>query len=187
MCHEAQSLHLRYGLDIALSTLNSCRHLHESKTRFPVGRLIPFPGRESHPLKAPGLPWRTEVGSQIKINDACLPFHDRFVHSENRFLSCPLRSVSVRPRLEVSFEDRLQDELERTLDHTVTNGRNRKHADLGSPVFRNLLFSYPHGLIRVVDQFVLNLFQKTSLPLSSMASNVTPLTSRAPSLFFGIP
>ena len=29
MCHEAQSLHLRYGLDIALSTLNSCRHLHE--------------------------------------------------------------------------------------------------------------------------------------------------------------
>lgn len=37
MCHEAQSLHLRYGLDIALSTLNSCRHLHEPKTRFPVG------------------------------------------------------------------------------------------------------------------------------------------------------
>ena len=31
MCHEAQSLHLRYGLDIALSTLNSCRHLHEPK------------------------------------------------------------------------------------------------------------------------------------------------------------
>src|SRR5713101_8191263 len=56
---------------------------------------------------------------------------------------------------------RLQDELERSLDHSVTNGRNRKHADLGSPVFRNLLFSYPHGLIRVVDQFVLNLFQKT--------------------------
>src|SRR4029077_16156555 len=44
MCHEAQSLHLRYGLDIALSTLNSCRHLHESKTRFPVGRLFPFRG-----------------------------------------------------------------------------------------------------------------------------------------------
>src|SRR5437879_12654697 len=91
ICHEAQSLHLRYGLDIALSTLNSCRHLHESKTRFPVVRLIPFPVRESHPLKPAGLPWRTEVGSQIKIDDACLPFHDRFVHSEHRFLSCPLR------------------------------------------------------------------------------------------------
>ena len=95
MCHEAQSLHLRYGLDIALSTLNSCRYLHEPKTRFPVGRLFPFPGREFHPLKAPGLAWRTEVGSQIKINDACLLFHDCLVHSEHRFLSCPLRSVSI--------------------------------------------------------------------------------------------
>jgi hypothetical protein len=28
----------------ALSTLNSCRHLHEPKTRFPVGRLFPFRG-----------------------------------------------------------------------------------------------------------------------------------------------
>ena len=60
MTHEAQSLHLRYGLDIALSTLNSSRYLNEPKTRFPVGRLFPLPGRESHPLKAPGLAWRTE-------------------------------------------------------------------------------------------------------------------------------
>src|SRR5664280_1450716 len=64
-CHEAQSLHLRYGLHIALSTLNSCRYLHESKTRFPVGRLFPFPGRELHPLKAPGLPWRTEAAFDV--------------------------------------------------------------------------------------------------------------------------
>lgn len=42
--HEAQSLHLRYGLRIALSTLNPCRYLHEPKTRFPVGRLFPLAG-----------------------------------------------------------------------------------------------------------------------------------------------
>lgn len=60
MTHEAQSLHLRYGLDIALSTLNSSRYLNEPETRFPVGRLFPLPGRESHPLEAPGLAWRTE-------------------------------------------------------------------------------------------------------------------------------
>ena len=30
-----------------------------------------------------------------------------------------------------------------------------------APVLRDLLFSYPHGLIRMLDQFVLNLFQKT--------------------------
>src|SRR5215469_3633692 len=42
MCHEAQSLHLRYGLGIALSTLSPCRYLHEPKTRFLVERLVPL-------------------------------------------------------------------------------------------------------------------------------------------------
>src|ERR1022692_3339622 len=69
MTHEAQSLHLRYGLVIALSTLNSSRYLHEPKTRFPVGRLFPLPGRELHPLKAPGLSWRTEDSSKGSVGD----------------------------------------------------------------------------------------------------------------------
>lgn len=68
MYNEALSLHLRYGLDIALSTLNSCRYLHEPKTRFPVGWLIPFPGREFHPLEAPGLTWRTKKLFQVHIH-----------------------------------------------------------------------------------------------------------------------
>ena len=65
-----------YGLDIALSTLNSCRCLHEPKTRFPVGRLFPFPRRESHPLKAPGLPWRTGKYHELlnKVLDRDLRF-----------------------------------------------------------------------------------------------------------------
>src|SRR6516164_4631897 len=67
LSHEAQSLHLRYGLGIALSTLNSCRCLHEPKTRFPVGWLFPFPGREFHPLEAPGLTWRTKVRSNVNF------------------------------------------------------------------------------------------------------------------------
>jgi hypothetical protein len=44
-------------------------YLHEPKTRFPVRRLFPFLGRELHPLKAPGLSWRTEVPRQINIDD----------------------------------------------------------------------------------------------------------------------
>jgi hypothetical protein len=67
MYNEALSLHLRYGLDIALSTLNSCRYLHEPKTRFPVRWLVPFPGREFHPLKAPGLTWRTEELFEVEV------------------------------------------------------------------------------------------------------------------------
>jgi len=42
--HEAQSLHLRYGLPLALPTLSPCRCLHEPKARFPVGRLFPLAG-----------------------------------------------------------------------------------------------------------------------------------------------
>ena len=40
--HEAQSLHLRYGPDVALPTLSPCRYLHAPKARFQVGRLIPL-------------------------------------------------------------------------------------------------------------------------------------------------
>src|SRR5262249_3211364 len=38
--HEAQSLHVRYGPDVALPTLSPCRYLHAPKARFQVGRLI---------------------------------------------------------------------------------------------------------------------------------------------------
>jgi hypothetical protein len=41
-CNEAQSLHLRYGLDVALPTLSPCCCLHEPKARFQVRRLVPL-------------------------------------------------------------------------------------------------------------------------------------------------
>jgi hypothetical protein len=40
--NEAQSLHLRYGLDVARPTLSPCRYLHEPKARFQVGWLLPL-------------------------------------------------------------------------------------------------------------------------------------------------
>ncbi len=72
--NEAQSLHLRYGLDVARPTLSPCRYLHEPKVRFQVGPLIP--GREFHPLEAPGLAWRTEKFLQIKVHDEPIAFGD---------------------------------------------------------------------------------------------------------------
>jgi hypothetical protein len=83
-----------------------------------VRRLVPFPGREFHPLEAPGLAWRTEVDPQVKIDDSCFSLINRFGHSVYRFMRCPFRSVSIRPRLEISFEDWFQDELECSLDQT---------------------------------------------------------------------
>lgn len=78
MYNEAPSLHLRYGLDIALSTLNSCRYLHEPKTRFPVEWLCSLSGRESHPLEAPGLPWRTEECFECHFGGAVEIVADEF-------------------------------------------------------------------------------------------------------------
>src|ERR1700752_2702332 len=94
-CHEAQSLHVCYGLDIALSTLNSCRCLHEFKTRFPVGRLFPFPGRESHPLKTPGLPWRTEVGTEICVYDFSMAGVDQLMDVSYRVQCAAVSPIGV--------------------------------------------------------------------------------------------
>src|SRR5215469_14123312 len=102
-----------------------------------------------------------EIGSQIQIDDARLLFDNRLGHPVDRCMGCPVRTVSIRPRLEVRFEDRLQDELQRPLDHTIPDSRNRQNADFRASVLRNFLLPDPHGPIRVRDQFVPNLLQKT--------------------------
>ena len=86
---------------------------------------------------------KIKVGAQVDVDDASLLLKDRLSHSAYRLMCCPFRSVSIGPRLEIRFKDRLQDELERSLDHAVTDGRNRKDADLVAPVFRNLFLPYP--------------------------------------------
>src|SRR5260370_13624350 len=75
-----------------------------------------------------------EVGPQVNVNDSRLALHYRLSHPVHRLMSCPFRSVSVRPRLEISFEDRLQNELECPLNHTITDCRD-DHPELHlSPV-----------------------------------------------------
>src|SRR5580704_11601687 len=102
-----------------------------------------------------------EVGSEVKIDDAGFALINRLGHSVYRFMRCPFRSVSIRPRLEISFEDRFQDELEPSLNHAITDRGNREDADLSAPVLRYLLLPCSHGPIRVGDQFVSNLLKKT--------------------------
>src|ERR1700745_1638617 len=103
-CHEAQSLHVCYGLDIALSTLSSCRCLHEPKTRFPVGRLFPFPGRESHPLEAPGLSWRTKEGAEICIYDFFMASVDQLMNVSYCVQCAAVFPIGVLLRLQVGLE-----------------------------------------------------------------------------------
>src|ERR1035438_6898531 len=90
-----------------------------------------------------------EIGAEVKIKNACLVSHNRFSHTVDRLMCCPIRPVSVRSRLKVSFEYRLQDELERSLDYTVADAGNRKDADFCAPVFRYLPLPCRHGLADV--------------------------------------
>src|SRR5262249_47452124 len=104
---------------------------------------FPLPGRELHPLEAPGFAWRAEVGFQVQIDDVGFPLDDSLRNALDRRVRGLLRPVAVGPRLEVSFEDGFQDEFECTLYHTVTDSRNRKLADLPS------LFRYSVYVVRV--------------------------------------
>src|SRR5262249_27022532 len=122
-------------------------------------RLIVNPS--CHLCEQQRMPHIVKVGAQVEVDDTGLFLDNRLCDSAYRLMSSSLRSVSIRSRLEVSFENRLQDELERPLDHPVTDRGNRKNADLLAPVLRYLLLPRRHGSIRVVDQFVPNLFQKT--------------------------
>src|ERR1700745_2130805 len=94
---------------------------------------------------------RVKVGSQIQIDDFGLCLHDPLGHAGDRFMSGSLRSVSVRSRLEVSFKNRLQDELEGPLDHAISDRRNGEYSYFGSSLFRYFLLPNWHGLIRAGD------------------------------------
>src|SRR5258708_1070313 len=102
-----------------------------------------------------------KVGAEVDVNDSRLLLDNRLGYPVHRLMRCPFRTISIRPRLEIGFEDRLQNELECSLNHAVADSRNRKNADFLAPVLGNLLFPCPHGPIRVVDQFIPYLLQKT--------------------------
>jgi hypothetical protein len=70
-----------------------------------------------------------------------------------------LRPVAVRPRLEVSFEDRFQDEFERTLDHAIADGRYRKLAHLAT-LFRDADLPRSLGSIASLHQLLTKLVEK---------------------------
>ena len=49
------------------------------------------------------------------IDDSSLLLDDGLGYPVHRLMRCPFRPISIRPRLEISFEDRLQDKLHRPL------------------------------------------------------------------------
>ena len=79
------------------------------------------------------MPYRIEIGFQVQVDDVGFALDDCVRDALDRPVRGLFRPVAIRARLEVSLEDRFQDEFERTLHHTIADGRNRKLADLPSP------------------------------------------------------
>jgi len=132
------------------------------------------------------MPHIIEISSQVKIDDARFSLINRLSYSVYRLMRCPFYSVSIRPRLEISFEDRFQDELECSLDHAIADRGNRQDADL-APVLRNLLLPCAHGSIRVWDQFVSDLLKKTLFSTFFDGLERDPVYSRCPVVLLGHP
>src|SRR6516162_5021596 len=84
------------------------------------------------------MPDIVEKRAQIVVKNPSLVLNDCLRNSFHRLMRRPLGPVAIRPRLEVSLEDWLKDELERALRHAVPDGGNRQHADTVAAALGNL-------------------------------------------------
>src|SRR5271169_390953 len=132
----------------------------------------------------PIVPDIVEIAAQVDVYDACLALNDRSRHTVYRFMSCPLGTVSKRPRLEIRLKDRFQYQLERALHHPVADSWNRKNADL-APILRNLLPPSPQRHVATPDQFVRDLLEESLYALRFDGLEGHPVTSRSPVVLFG--
>src|SRR5262249_57028660 len=80
-------------------------------------------------LQQPVMPDIVKVGPQVKVESPRLALDYCFSHALDCAMCCPFGPISIRPRLEVSLKHRFEDELERPLDHSVPDVRNRQDAD----------------------------------------------------------
>jgi hypothetical protein len=79
-----------------------------------------LPGRELHPLEAPGFAWRTKVATDICIHD---PTNTLRHAPLSQFLQCIMGAASwpkaIRAVVEVLLIDRFQQHRHRSLDNLI--------------------------------------------------------------------
>jgi hypothetical protein len=78
-----------------------------------------------------------EVALKINVDNSGKSSHQPVHDSIQRLVRCPFGPVRKRTRVKISFKDRLQDELYRSLDHSILDGGNSEPARLAIP-FRYL-------------------------------------------------
>ena len=90
-----------------------------------MGRLFPFPGRELHPLKAPGLSWRTEKSSDVYVqHKAHLLPRERDVQRIQRLMLATSWPEPIRETPKVLFVNLIEDRDHGMLDDLVLKRRN---------------------------------------------------------------
>ena len=94
-----------------------------------------------------------EIRSQVHVYYRGLVLNHRFRHPLNGLMGRALRPVPIRPRLEISLEDRLQNQLERPLDHTVSYAGYPQSTGFALSL-GNFQTTIPHGPIGLRDQFI---------------------------------
>src|SRR5262249_54153745 len=96
-----------------------------------------------------------------------------------------LGAIAERTRLEVRFKDGFQNELEGSLDYTVTDRWNREDPNLGPALLRNGLLPQPHRAIRAGDQFVLKLLEELLHPVCLYGLKGHPVNAGGAVVRFG--
>jgi len=132
-----------------------------------------------------GAVWRSvQERRHVHVDHPRLVLHDCLGHPVHRLMRRPLRTIPIRPVAEVRFEDRLQHEFERTLDHPVPNRRNPQDADL-APVFRDRHVPVPERPVGASDQRVPQFRQKLLHPGPLDRRKRHPVETRGPVVLLG--
>ncbi len=89
---------------------------------------------------------RVEVALEIEIDDTGQTHQNCFTHPRHCLMRSALWTIPIRPILEIRFEDRLQDQFQGTLNHTIPDRRNAEDADPAASL-RDLHFAVSHRTV----------------------------------------
>ena len=117
-----------------------------------------------------------EVALKINVDDSGKSLHQSVHYSIQRLVRCPFGPVRKRTCVKISFKDRLQDELHRSLDNSILDGGNSEPARLAIP-FRYLDPPVLPRLVCPVKKFLSNIIQKLLYPFDLDGLKTLPIDS----------
>src|SRR5215470_7342459 len=84
-----------------------------------------LPGREFHPLEAPGLAWRTEKASDVRVQNVVhLLLQKRVRQRIQRIMLAAPRAKTIGEAKKVLFIDLVEDSDHSVLDDLIFQGRD---------------------------------------------------------------